>query len=423
MTTTPWTPNIARATWALLLCIGAAQAQNDVGADWRYTVRPQDTVSELTRLYLKPHIRWHALAQHNRLPDANRIQAGTQLRMPLRWLSVQQTHAQLTAIAGDVQTRQLDGTWRAARTGEAIQTGQHVQVGRHSSARLQFADQSTLVVQPDSTVVMDTLSLYAGGLMTDTRLRLQAGRVEVQANPQGRKGQQFEVITPAAVASVRGTQFVVEATPTRTIEQTSQGQVALQTSQGQVTVQEGYSSAAQAGEKPLPPQVTRPAPELQNPQSRFVDFPIIFEWAAQIAATGWVMQIGLDPQMAQLTMNQQSPSPQLNAGALADGRYHLRAWSVDSKGIPSQAALHSFEVAIPRQQQGPAVQLPAHYFAAGPVSLQLAPLPAGRRYLLQITRDPEGRQAVWHQTQASASVLLPVPPEPDRTHHLWVWSY
>jgi hypothetical protein len=88
-----------------------------------------------------------------------------------------------------------------------------------------------------------------------------------------------------------------------------------------------------------------------------------------------------------------------------------------------EAAVHSFEVVIPRQQQGPAVPLPAHYFAAGPVSLQLAPLPEGRRYLLQVTRDAEGHQPVWHQIQASASVLLPVPTEPDRAHHLWIWTY
>jgi ferric-dicitrate binding protein FerR (iron transport regulator) len=423
MTKTPWTKNALFAAWALLLCIGTAHPQNDAGADWRYTVRPKDTVSELTRSYLKSHIRWTALAEYNRLPDANRIQAGTQLRMPLHWLSLQQTNAQLTAIAGDVQTRLLDGTWRAARTGEPIQTGQHVQVGRNSSARLQFADQSTLVIQPDSTVVMDSLSLYAGGLMVDTRLRLQTGRVEVLANPQGRRGQQFEVITPAAVASVRGTQFVVEATQTRTVQQTNQGQVVLQTNQGKVTVQEGYSSVAQVGEKPMPPQVTRPAPELENPVSRFVDFPITFAWAEQIGASAWVMQIGLDPQMSQLTFNLQSPKPKLNPGALPDGRYHLRAWYVDSKDVPSQAALHSFEVAIPRYQQGPAVKLPPHYFAAGPVSLQLAPLPDGRRYLLQVTSDAEGRQPVWHQTQAKDSVVLPVPPESDRTHHLWIWLY
>ena len=423
MTTPQWPKNFLLAAWALLLCIGTAQAQNDAGTDWRYTVRPQDTVSELTRLYLQPHIRWHALAQYNRLPDANRIQAGTQLRMPLSWLSVQQTHAQITDIAGDVQTRQLDGTWRPARTGEALHTGQHVQAGRNSSARLQFADQSTLVVQPDTTVVMDTLSLYAGGLMADTRLRLQAGRIEVQANPLGRKGQKFEVITPSAVATVRGTKFLVEAIPLRTIEQTHQGQVILQTSQGQVMVEEGYSSVAQAGEKPQPPQLTKPAPKLQNPVNRFVDFPISFIWDQQIGAVGWVMQLGLDPQMGQLLLNQQTLTPQFNAEILPDGQYHLRAWTIDAQGIPSQFAQHSFEVVIPRQQQGPAVQLPAHYFASGPVSLRLAPLPAGRRYLLKITRDAEGRQVVWHQAQANASALLPVPPEPDRTHHLWVWSY
>jgi hypothetical protein len=422
------TAKILLSAWMLTFFISSAQAQDEVGTDWRYTVRPQDTVSELSRLYLKPDIRWHALAQYNRLPDANHIQAGMQLRIPLGWLSVQQTHAQITAIAGEVKTRQLDGTWRPARTGEALHTGQHVQVGLNSSARLQFADQSTLVVQPDTTVVMDTLSLYAGGLMADTRLRLQSGRIEAQANPLGRKGQKFEVITPSAVATVRGTQFVVEATPSRTIEQTHEGQVILQTSQGQVMVQGGYSSVAQAGEKPQTPQLTKPAPQIQNPVNRFVDFPISFTWDQQIDATGWVMQLGLDKQMAQMLVSeqrqtQQNRTPQFNAEILQDGQDHLRAWTIDAQGIPSQFAQHSFEVAIPRQQQGPAVPLTAHFFASGPISLRLAPLPPGRRYLLQLTRDAEGRQPVWHQTQTSASVVVPVPPDLDRTHHLWIWSY
>ena len=405
------------------LTIFSAHSQNSASHDWRYTIRPQDTVSDLTRQYLKPNISWQTLAKYNRLPDANVIYSGTQLRIPLRWLALKQAQAKLTAISGDVQIQPVDGAWRKAQLQESVQTGQRIQVGRNSSARLQFADASELVMQPESTIAMDTLSVYAGGYMADTQLRLQGGRVEIYANPQGRKGQKFDVITPAAVASVRGTQFLVEAKGDRTLQQTTQGQVELQTEQGRVLVQEGYGSAAKSGEKPLPPEIIKPAPKLQNPISKFVDYSMVFSWAEQTDVSGWVMQVARDSQMAQLVLNWQSHEPMLDAGILLNGSYYLRAWSLDAQGIPSKPALHAFDVAISRQLQSPAVLLPPRYFAAGPVALQLATLPTGQRYMVQITQDAEGRQPVWHIANASASLTLPVPNEQDRPHYLWVWVY
>jgi hypothetical protein len=59
----------------------AAHSQTSASHDWRYTVRPQDSVSDLTRQYLKPSISWQTLAKYNRLPDANVIYSGTQLRL------------------------------------------------------------------------------------------------------------------------------------------------------------------------------------------------------------------------------------------------------------------------------------------------------------------------------------------------------
>lgn len=421
--------SFARQSIKRLVCMTSlawtffAIAQTSTGNDWRYTIRPQDTVSDLTRQYLKPHVSWQTLANYNRLPDANVIFAGAQLRIPLRWLALKQAQAKLTAISGDVQIQHADSAWRQAQMGEAVQTGQRIQVGRNSSARLQFADASELVMQPESTVAMDTLSVYAGGYMADTQLRLQAGRIEVHANPQGRKGQKFDVITPAAVASVRGTQFLVEAQGARTVQQTTQGQVALQAGQDSVLVQEGYGSAVNTGEKPLPPEVIKPAPTLQNPTSKFVDFSMVFSWVPQPDVSGWVMQVGRDPQMAQLVFARQSPSPMLDAGILPNGSYYLRAWSLDTQGMPSKPALHAFDVTIPRQLQSPAVLLPARYFAAGPVALHLAPLASGQRYLVQITQDAEGRLPVWHMANAGASPMLSVPAEQDRPHYLWIWVY
>ena len=305
---------------ALLLALGAS-AQISAAVDWRYTVRPKDTLSSLAQQYLKPSVTWQELARYNRLSNDGVIQVGMKLRLPLHWLTVKQVQAKVTAISGDVQILVVNGAWRQAQSGELLQTGQQIKVGINSSARLQFADASELVMQPQSSLVMDTLSVYAGGYMVDTQLRLQAGRVEVHANPQGRQDQKFQVITPAAVASVRGTQFLVDAQDGRTLQQTHEGQVALQTDQGSVLVREGFGSAVKFAEKPIPPEVIKPAPALQNPNSSFVDFPMVFNWVDQPGVTGWVMQVGRDQRMAELVLNQQADRPFWDAGGLADGRY------------------------------------------------------------------------------------------------------
>lgn len=407
----------------VLLSVVCASAQTQVSADWRYTVRPNDTVSSLARQYLKPSVTWQELARYNRLSNDGIIQVGTQLRMPLHWLAVKQAQAKLTAVSGDVQIQDTNGVWRQAQSSEAIQVGQQIKVGINSSARLQFADASELVMQPQSSVLMDTLSVYAGGYMVDTQLRLQSGRVEVHANPRGRQGQKFEVITPAAVASVRGTQFVVDAQGGRTVQQTNEGQVALQTGQGNVLVREGFGSAVKLGEKPISPEVTKPAPVLLNPANKFVDFPVLFNWVEQSEATAWVMQVGRDPQMAQLVLTKETHRPSLDAAGLADGSYYLRAWTLDDKGLPSKTVLHPFEVAIPRQQQGPTIQLASKYVSAGPMTLDLPALATGQRYLVQVTQDAQGRQPIWYQANAGVTLTVPMLPAQDAPYHLWIWIY
>lgn len=414
-----------QAFWglAIALLMLDVQAQTAQGMDWRYTVRPQDTVSELTRAYLKPGISWKMLADYNQLSEPDLVRAGAQLRMPLRWLALRQAHARLTALSGEVRVQSTEGEWRPARLNDPIQTGQRIQVGPHSSARLQFADASELVMQPLTTVTMDTLSVYGEGFMADTQVRMQSGRIEVNVNPQDRPGQKFNVITPAAVASVRGTQFVVEAEENRTVEQTAKGRVALETKQGNVLVQEGYASAVNSGEKPQAPEPIKPAPQLRDPVAKFTQFPISFSLQQQPDVSAWVLQLGLDPNMAQLIVNRQGPAPILDVGALPDGKYFLRAWSLDAKGMPSQTTLHPFEVSIARAQQGPALTLPPRHFANGPVSVQLPQLPVGQRYFVQLTQDEQGTTPVWYKANAPALFEIAPPTDPERTYHLWIWVY
>jgi hypothetical protein len=207
------------------------------------------------------------------------------------------------------------------------------------------------------------------------------------------------------------------------VQQTNEGKVALQTGQGSVVVQEGFGSAVRFGEKPIPPEVIKPAPVLLQPAAKFVDFPMVFNWAEQSEVAGWVMQVGRDAQMAQLVLAQEAKRPFLDAGGLSDGRYYLRAWTLDDKGLPSKTVLHPFEVDIPRQQQGPTIQLASKHVSAVPMALDLVPLAPGQRYLVQVTQDAQGRQPVWYQANAGATLTVPMLPAQEAPYHLWIWIY
>jgi hypothetical protein len=391
--------------------------------DWRYTVRPQDTISGVASQHLKSDIPWPLLARYNQLVNPNSIQPGQQLRIPYKWLSMKQSHAQLLNFSGQVRIQVTEASWRNAQTGDTIQMGQSIHVGPSSSALLQFADASQLVMQPDTRVTMDTLSTYAEGFMVDTQLRLQSGRVEVHANPQARKGQKFQVVTPAAVASVRGTQFLVEVQQLQTVQQTMTGQVEFQTAQGSVLVPQGFGSAVKPGEKPSEPEKVKPAPVFFQPKSKVTDFPITLHWQEQKDVQAWSVQVGRDRQMAQLLSTQVEASSNIDAGILDNGTYHLRVWSLDARGIPGQIGAHEFEVSILRTLQGPAIQLKPEYFAIDRLALQLQPLPPPQKYLLQVTKDAEGKQPVWHQLNPSTALTVPAPPGFTEPHFLWIWVY
>lgn len=74
---------------------------------------------------------------------------------------------------------------------------------------VRFADGSVVTMQSNSTMKLDTLSIYSGGGMVDTKLRLQQGKVEVAANPKHVPRNQLQIMTPSAVAAVRGSHFRV----------------------------------------------------------------------------------------------------------------------------------------------------------------------------------------------------------------------
>jgi hypothetical protein len=391
---------------------------------WRYRVRPGDNLSSLAQIHLQEPYRWNHLVRYNKLSHSPRILIGQELRFPVAWLTRSPAAANLIHVSGDVQMSTTQGIWKSAQAGVNLYVGQALKVGPGSSARIQFADDSVLWVQPNTTIALDALSVYANGHMADTKLRLQSGRVEIKANPLHHTSQPFEVITPAAVTAVRGTHFMVSSDSSRTLEHTYEGLVALQSSQGLVLVPKGYGSSVMQGKAPATPTPLIPTNVTPILQTTFKDLPVSFSLHTSVESENnqWVMQLGRDADTGDVFGEQISPHPLANWGALRNGTYYFRFWQLDANRVPSIPAVHRFEVAVVRELQGAALLLAHDLFKSGVLELNLPVQPKGRRYWLELTQDAEGNKVIWQGLNAQHTFTIPQPLTEAGNYHLWIWT-
>lgn len=312
--------------------------------EWRYTIRPGDTLISFSQRYLSRPADWVRLQKINRVTDPYHLLPGQSLHVPLAMLRQALAPAELISVSGSVKIKQANMPERVARVGEKLMSGTELLTAADSSAALRFADGSVLVLQPTSQIKLDVMSVYAGGGMVDTKLRMQEGRAEVVANPKHKSGNRLQVITPSAVAAVRGTRFRVAADGNVIREETLEGRVAFSAAGKSVMLAGGYGSVAEKGMPPSAPVALLAAPDVKNLATKIERLPMRFELAEQAGAKRWVGQIAADVQFNHILLERASENPRLIFADLPDGKYVLRVRAQDAIGLIGMDAQHSFEL-------------------------------------------------------------------------------
>ncbi|MFW5770199.1 MAG: PQQ-binding-like beta-propeller repeat protein [Spirochaetota bacterium] len=120
--------------------------------------------------------------------------------------------ALITFLLGDV-TYMDNGQWNPAEPGLQLLETQRLKTGDRSAADVQIGE-SVVRVKENSELILATL--YKGEIsgLEKNSLELTVGKLLVKPKKL-LKGEEFQVKTPTAVAGVRGTRFVVEASKTR----------------------------------------------------------------------------------------------------------------------------------------------------------------------------------------------------------------
>jgi len=110
---------------------------------------------------------------------------------------------------GDSKVRHADQTEEKAQLGTTLAAGDNVVTGDNGKVDIQFPDGSNVRISPKSVIDFSKLSQTGAGA-TETQIALVSGKVFAKVS-KSRKEDNFSVVTPTAIAGVRGTSFIVES--------------------------------------------------------------------------------------------------------------------------------------------------------------------------------------------------------------------
>ncbi|MGV3581726.1 MAG: FecR domain-containing protein [Methylophilus sp.] len=369
----------------LLFAFNVPQAMSEEVV-WKYTVRPKDNLITLGRIHLINPDDWKVVQQLNRVKDPYRMPIGLVLKVPLALVKQGPASAEVISISGTAELQTSHG-YSPIQIGQILVAGARLLTKGNSKASIRFADGTIIHMASNTELVLDALSLYSGGAMVDTKLRLQKGQVETFANPKHTPGNTTKIITPTAIAAVRGTQFRVEADDVSIKQETLEGKVSLQAELKEVLVDKGYGSFAQLGKPPSVPVALLPPVDTSQLSKQINRLPIQFDLPQQSGAVAWSGQVFTDASLKQIVADVNSNNSSLVFNDLPDGHYVLNIRAKDKNGLAGYDAQHAF--VVDARPFAPELVSPAQNGVVryNRPLLQWSRVEDAQRYLLEVATD------------------------------------
>lgn len=109
---------------------------------------------------------------------------------------------------GESSIMHADATVEKAALGSVLKAGDKLKTGQKAKVDVQFNDGSSVRLAENSDLDFNKIAMKEGGT-SDTQVALVSGKVFAKVNKK-QKEDSFSVVTPTAIAGVRGTSFVME---------------------------------------------------------------------------------------------------------------------------------------------------------------------------------------------------------------------
>lgn len=359
-----------------------------ISADWLYTVRGKDTAASLGKKYLINPYRIDAILEYNQV-QAEDLKPGMVLKFPLSSLKFGPARVQVVAVEGDVTFRR-NGVVSPLDALTSLRLNDAILTGAQSSVTLKFADKSELLLGSNSELIFDVLTKWGRTGMVDTKMRLMKGNIEGRVNKLDGPGAHFEVHTPTAVATVRGTEFRVRVSEKDTnvsFNEVSEGKVLVENNVSDKMIPTGFGLVSKAGKAADKPIELLAPPQLLNPLKQYPALPVSLDWETDSAAEkGYRLEIFKGSDFSQQIRSFVVAQSDATLQQLPVGEYTLRLRAIDGNGLEGMNRVHQFSLSD--APQAPiSLNAKSTLDYSEPLSFSWSPSEAVQRHEIQIASD------------------------------------
>ena len=333
-----------------------------------------DTLEGLSQSYFGTPRLWHQLQARNKVKDPRQLQPGSVVWIPVGLLPAES--AQVEFVHGDVKVHTAEpgaSTNPAAAAnppvaaGTMLAEGTRLQVGPNGFVTVRLADGSIVKVSAQSDVQLRQLRRRGRAGSVQSVVEIQRGSVESSVAPSTDASRRFEVRTPRAVTSVRGTRFGVALSESGdTTAAVLQGAVAVQSrtadnsaqhNAAATVLQPGQGLAVQADGTVGSPRSLLPAPDLPSLPAAVHDLGLLaLNVPGQAGANAYQAIVARDAELTQVLRSGTFANGQLRWKGLDDGQYFISVRAIDAAGI---AGLPTQPLTVKTQPVPPLYQKPA----------------------------------------------------------------
>lgn len=423
---------------ALLLCLtsapaaiaGTALADDSVA----HTVQPGDTLEGLARHYLNAPQQWPLLQKRNAVANPRQLRPGSVLHIPAHLLP--SAPAQIAFVQGDVRTIDKTATAQPLQAGSTVPEGTRLQVGAESFVAVRLADGSVVRVPAQSDVQLQQMRRTGRTGQVRAVIELRSGGIDAQVTPSKAAQdapRRFEIRTPRAATSVRGTRFgVLLASDGRSSTSVLEGSVAVQTLAGaprSTRLDPGQGVAVAADGTLGTARALLPAPDLSAVPATLGEAGMValqlgpqnaIEKIAASAQPYWSrgqkdpknqatilyqVQIARDAGLNQVLRNGIFAADAIRLQGLDDGKYVLAVRALDRDGMAGPFAQRP--LTIKTQPVAPLYQspLPGATVASSGAFLHCTEVPGIGRFHLQISASADFAELVQDAPEQSSCQL------------------
>lgn len=325
--------------YVVFICMAACAASiSAVAADWRYTVRPTDSLWAICSEYTAYTNCWQEIQTYNNITRPRSLSIGEQIKIPVEWLKKAPLAAGIQYVNGDVFVQEKGS--QAPLTEETeLNIGSKI-ITLKGSVTLRFTDGSLLTLAEDSELVIDAVSAFKQTRPASIKVSLPRGEASIRV-PVRKLKTKFKVTTPSSVAAVRGTRFRVSSNLENNTSRSEvlEGVIGFSGAGETIAVKQGFGSIAEFNTQPSSPVQLLEAPKWVLD----CNDPGYVEWSALSKSVEYKLTLlEDDATVDKIIATQRLENSSYTFADLENKCYQLRVNAIDGQGFNGMESQRQF---------------------------------------------------------------------------------